>query len=1716
MITNVHKSDINYVEDVSQQQDQKSTSEDDLLSEEMMDPSCLCEVLLYSSDSQTDFDPMPNTLSGCYINELRELPQELIGGEGPEEEEEYILSDNGDSIFANMLRIQHSREIEHVPSKSDYVPNFKPADSSACIPVDVPCGKTENLPSCESAPETHPLTKTSGFINIVPENSSLCESETYSSCRAETFPIIKPADVLNSKEEALLSTERVACNGQTTMISCKSNPANSKRRSRSSRKSKISPSNKRTKRNLLSKALSSHESETSPDKESADVTNPSEALLSCKPEIFSSCIPVTSLVKPADAINPIAETLPSIELEHFPSCKLESTMISDKSGTSKPKSSKRRSRSRKSKVYSSKRRKVVKSVAKALLISDPKTSPTSIHAEVTNPSEVLPSCETEISPSRTSVTSSIIKPADVTNLMDGPLPSIDVEKVSSCNLEYNTISCKSETSKPSNSKRRRRSSRKSKIYSSKRRKVKNSVSKALSSNDSKTSPTSSLTEVTNPSGVLMSCEPEITSCCESETLPSCKPVTSIIKPSEVINPILETLPSNEKEELPASNLEATVMSCKSGTSKPVQPKRRTRSSYKLEISSVNKLTEATNLVSDGLSCSGSETFPDNRPMEVTNAVSEALSNSGPEIILDNRPMEVTNAVSVGLSHSEQETLSDNRPMEVTNLVSEVLSCVPEVYPVNKSDTDVTNSKQNALFSCIPDAGLVMEPDKTVEIKAEPDDENTMEGKENIYISNNRQENYKERQMLPLCERRILMVLLHRLEDGECRLCSNKNGEISPFFSAVKLRLPKPKKKHKKSSADYKTCFNRYRKFRKCVCKKMFMNDTLLKAHQQSKTCFRFQCRGCLRRFNKQEKLDEHVASKCETVKVFSCNVCNRRYLYKRELVRHMTPVCQTLRTFKCDYCPKKFLGNEKRRKHMRIHGVGIYQRSFLCEFCGKLLSSSPYRFREHVLTHSDETSFFCSTCGKGFKSRRGLRTHATTHSEERPFKCAECHNSFKTLKQLKDHLAVHGMGYSHICKVCGKGLNKKSLYEKHVRMHEIQNIKKEEVLNIKACVTHDCNQCGKSFKRRDLLRQHLLVHNDVKPHECKICGTSLKYANSMKRHMLMHLKKSVADLSDSRVPHIKKELPDDKKPEICNECGKAFASKEALKLHSTAHMKERPFSCEVCKMSFKTRVHLNQHMVVHSDVKPNKCNICGKVFTKSRSLKLHALTHTDERPYPCQICGTLFKSQDHVKRHMMVHTKSNPFLGIENTDVTEMKEETMDVKPLLCNVCGKSFTSRLKLRLHSLVHTDDRPFPCSVCGVKFKARFYLRRHMLVHSKTTTSEEQSQAVVKKENVLLDKPYVCNTCGESFMSHENLNLHSLIHKIEQPVVCAMCGALFESNHQLVQHMAVHSEEVTSADTEVPVQINTEEDKATHMCSECGQSFISIENLKDHFLTHFDLKVPTVAEVEKSENNLLKAYLLKKNSHESNTSESTQILHQNNYISNGDSIVRPFKCDLCTKSYRRKSDLDRHMLVHGLVKPGAISFKCSDCGKLFGAKYKYEHHLKTHSGEKPFHCDQCGKNFKEKYSLQRHQQTHADQRQIFSCNICKVGFYKLQSLRHHMNKVHGMSSDVVDPKFEFKVESIKEENLEDAELPVLHRLQNVAVHERGYSSGAYFQSSFNTLHNEMSIPGVSLDLSAKTGNFRQQSSMHLLTMMTDFDQGKEELHSIKTESLIDIQHW
>jgi len=93
--------------------------------------------------------------------------------------------------------------------------------------------------------------------------------------------------------------------------------------------------------------------------------------------------------------------------------------------------------------------------------------------------------------------------------------------------------------------------------------------------------------------------------------------------------------------------------------------------------------------------------------------------------------------------------------------------------------------------------------------------------------------------------------------------------------------------------------------------------------------------------------------------------------------------------------------------------------------------------------------------------------------------------------------------------------------------------------------------------------------------------------------------------------------------------------------------------------------------------------------------------------------------------------------------------------------------------------------------------------------------------------------------------------------------------------------------------------------------------------------------------------------------------------------------FRCSVCSKVYKRKSNLQSHLRLHT-----ETAFGCTYCGKQFARKDNLNQHLRIHTNEKPFRCSYCAKCFRQKHTLVDHERIHTGEKP-FGCEYCHKRF-------------------------------------------------------------------------------------------------------------------------------
>ena len=150
---------------------------------------------------------------------------------------------------------------------------------------------------------------------------------------------------------------------------------------------------------------------------------------------------------------------------------------------------------------------------------------------------------------------------------------------------------------------------------------------------------------------------------------------------------------------------------------------------------------------------------------------------------------------------------------------------------------------------------------------------------------------------------------------------------------------------------------------------------------------------------------------------------------------------------------------------------------------------------------------------------------------------------------------------------------------------------------------------------------------------------------------------------------------------------------------------------------------------------------------------------------------------------------------------------------------------------------------------------------------------------------------------------------------------------------------------------------------------------------------------------------------------------------------SLVLPFDCPQCPKSFTLKGNLKKHIQS---VHTGEKTFECQTCGKSFSQKVSLKRHMlsfhptnqellssedkfvetKSEDGQKSsFTCIACGKEFTAMRSVKEHIKTVHEGVKNFKCQECGKEFAKSGNLKAHIKQIHKIFESPAKPKFTIK---------------------------------------------------------------------------------------------------
>ncbi|XP_071447470.1 zinc finger protein 271-like [Hetaerina americana] len=409
----------------------------------------------------------------------------------------------------------------------------------------------------------------------------------------------------------------------------------------------------------------------------------------------------------------------------------------------------------------------------------------------------------------------------------------------------------------------------------------------------------------------------------------------------------------------------------------------------------------------------------------------------------------------------------------------------------------------------------------------------------------------------------------------------------------------------------------------------------------------------------------------DKVKVLKCDACGNEFDTKESIQKHVRQ--HGVELFNCSLCFVGFIRKDEYERHSFVqHGIGPDEDKRIHKRYNQSTMDNVQRLDSNLnaiptgkctYEYGDEKSRTCDICNKTFSRKSHLKSHIAVHSKEKPYSCGLCTKSFTTKSNLNAHMmSLHTDSKRHWCSVCFKSFARRGILRAHMTLHT-------------GTSPHSCTVCAKSFTTDAILKAHMALHTGISPHMCTVCEKAFTTDSNLKTHMLTHT---------------------GVRPHTCSVCAKSFPTKSVLKVHMSVHVESKPYSCDICGKAFTRKYILREHTALHSGDRPYSCTVCAKTFVAKGILKTHMAVHSGDRTHTCSSCSKTFSTKGNLKSHMMVHSGE---------------------KPHRCGICPRSFPTKGNLNAHMTVHSGERPHSCGICSKTFTRKGNLKKHSELHKTT---------------------------------------------------------------------------------------------------------------------------------------------------------------------------------------------------------------------------------------------------------------------------------------------------------------------------------------------------------------------------------------------------------------
>ncbi|VDI24203.1 KRAB domain-containing zinc finger protein [Mytilus galloprovincialis] len=541
-----------------------------------------------------------------------------------------------------------------------------------------------------------------------------------------------------------------------------------------------------------------------------------------------------------------------------------------------------------------------------------------------------------------------------------------------------------------------------------------------------------------------------------------------------------------------------------------------------------------------------------------------------------------------------------------------------------------------------------------------------------------------------------------------------------------------------------------------------------------------------------------------------CSICDELIHVKDVSIEtHISEKHSDVNPFKCTICGRGY----KSKNGVRNHYVAVHADSsarFWCDLCNRAFGTNN-NYKSHMRSHKDRKH--CFMCKQEFVNLELLRQHM--RDSHAYYLCLICNRYFPDELELKEHEETHLENEKKLCLICNRYFPDELELKEHEETH-LENEKKSEINHIRSF--YDSGHEDVVEKDNRQINNHDNAGRTGRKNLRELFLKLLKNQEIIDEDKIAKNETTSNDLKEDKTDTISSKSSQQcgtaRKSFKCKFCGRVFKLGIAFARHVKLHNNQSTFKCQHCGKTCKNEETFKHHMILHlpDEKRPHRCQECGKGFATGTCLKKHFLVHSKLKEYVCEFCGQCCRDMTNLKIHRRSHTGERPYK---------------------CKSCPKTYRSWDALHNHQQsVHLPKKSYMCDICG-----KFYTQKHRLYEHKRTHREDGlkcdvcgiktlSVAAVRRHLVLEHleiakergyKIYTCDYCQKILPNKEKYDYHIRQHTGARPFSCLECNKSFRDRKQLKIHTRIH--------------LNDKK----YSCSVCNKSFLYNRTLKKHLLTH-----------------------------------------------------------------------------------------------------------------------------------------------------------------------------------------------------------------------------------------------------------------------------------------